>query len=323
MDLIGRERFAALASDNTGNTKLGRELAQAVVPTIIIVPDSCHNLSNTVKDITKIEYFVDCIGRMRVIITHFSHSSYSPTHLNAMRVVDAINKGLEAIGRTRFGTIYWAGYSVIRSLPAIVILVKTGGKFAWFTQLREYQGFELQLQQLVHILEPIARAIKCLEGLEVTVGDVYKLYVAITAVLRDFLEQNSLSLPKEVQEEVCSIINRRYDEMIHGPSGDLFLAGFFLDPGKCFVSLHAGSLLNSVQSMSKVPCCSECQRTNFRPRQLRHPVLRPLSSLTRIFGIPCQLTLKSGHFYFTFSRRNCSRVVMRLHSSAIRRWLTS
>jgi hypothetical protein len=59
MDLIGRERFASIGSDSTGNTKLGRELAQAEVATVLIVPDPNHHLSNTVKDICKIEYFTD------------------------------------------------------------------------------------------------------------------------------------------------------------------------------------------------------------------------------------------------------------------------
>ncbi|KAJ6617773.1 hypothetical protein B0H10DRAFT_2218322 [Mycena sp. CBHHK59/15] len=39
-----------------------------------------------------------------------------------------------------------------------------------------------------------------------------------------------LSIPLNVREEVSAIINRRYDQMIHGPSSNLFLSGFFLDP---------------------------------------------------------------------------------------------
>ncbi|KAJ6595943.1 hypothetical protein B0H10DRAFT_1642011, partial [Mycena sp. CBHHK59/15] len=87
-----------------------------------------------------------------------------------------------------------------------------------------------ELQQLCTILEPVARAIKCLEGLAVTVGEVWKFYVAITAVFHDLFSEDILSFPQIVQDEVCSIVNRRYDEMIHGPSGDIFLSGFSLDP---------------------------------------------------------------------------------------------
>jgi hypothetical protein len=105
---------------------------------------------------------------------------------------------------------------------------------AWFKQLRVFQKFELELKQLVTILEPIARAIKCLEGLEVTVGDVWKFYVAITAVIRDLFDEDALSFPQSLKDEVCAIVNRRFEEMIDGPSGDIYLAGFYLDPGKIF-----------------------------------------------------------------------------------------
>ncbi|KAJ6595413.1 hypothetical protein B0H10DRAFT_1679533, partial [Mycena sp. CBHHK59/15] len=228
MDLIGRQHFASLGSDSTGNTKLGRELVQADVATVLIVPDPCHHLSNTIKDILAT---AQCIGKMRTTITYFSHSTYSATHLKALRVILDINKGLEKIGKTRFGTLYWSSHSLLRCLSAISELINTGIiNLAWFKQLRAYQNFELELQQLNQILEPIARAIKCLEGLEVTVGDIWKFYVAITAVLHDLFEDNSLSIPLNVREEVSAIINRRYDQMIHGPSGNLFLSGFFLDP---------------------------------------------------------------------------------------------
>ncbi|KAJ6622303.1 hypothetical protein B0H10DRAFT_1788208 [Mycena sp. CBHHK59/15] len=223
MDSIGRKCFTSISSDSTGNTKLARELAQAAVPTVLIVPDPNHHLSNAVKDICKIEYFTDI---------------NPSTHLDALHVIYAINEGLEKIGKICFATIYWARYALLCTLLPIIELVQMGiidvnaEKLGWFKQMCSLQDFELHLQQLCHILEPIARAIKCLEGLEVTVGDVFKFYIAITTVLGDFFEEDSLSTLSKVQEEVCSIINRQYDEMIHGPSGGLFLAGFFLDPGQ-------------------------------------------------------------------------------------------
>ncbi|KAJ7256435.1 hypothetical protein C8J57DRAFT_1473059 [Mycena rebaudengoi] len=192
MDLIGRDQFASVGSDSTGNTKLGRELAQAA-----------------------------SAGKMRMTITYLSHSTYSATYLEAMRVIMGINKGFEKVGKTRFGTLYWSGYSLLRSLPGISELIKLGiidvdgsdkltrknvefrdkSKLAWFNQLRVYQNFELELQQFCAILEPIARTIKCFEGLNATVGDVWKFYVAITAVLHDFFETDEFSVPLEVREE--------------------------------------------------------------------------------------------------------------------------
>ncbi|KAJ7264849.1 hypothetical protein C8J57DRAFT_1069868 [Mycena rebaudengoi] len=210
MDLIGRDHFASIGCDSTGNTKLCRELGQADLPHLFIIPDPNHHLALMIKDICRITYFVDCIGRMRTTITYFSHSTYSVTHLNALRVIYDINKGLEAIGKTRFGTLYWAGYSLLRCLALIAELIELGIiDLVWFKQMRVFQNFRLELQQLVTILEPIARAIKCLEGLEVSVGDIWKFYVAITAVLHDLFtdHEDTLSIPKEVREEISLIVN--------------------------------------------------------------------------------------------------------------------
>jgi hypothetical protein len=35
-----------------------------------------------------------------------------------------IGRGLETIGETRFGTIYWSGESVMRGLPALKVIVE-------------------------------------------------------------------------------------------------------------------------------------------------------------------------------------------------------
>lgn len=238
---------------------------------------------------------------MRDIITHFSHSTNSTTHLKALRVILTINHGLVKIGKTRFGTIYWAGYALLGCLPAIYELITTDiispDGLAWFKQLVVYQTFELQLKQLVMILEPIARAIKCLEGLGVTVSDVWQFYVAITAVLRDLFEADVLSFPPSLRDAVSSIINRRFDQMINGPSGDLYLSGFYLDPGEllsCIIVLA----LTLCQSTSKVQSCCARQLINLR----RRPYLGPNRRLclrgprTRISVIPCPRTQRLVFF---------------------------
>ncbi|KAJ6545969.1 hypothetical protein B0H10DRAFT_1852757, partial [Mycena sp. CBHHK59/15] len=231
---IGEDRFAAIGSDTMGNTKWAREGVVDDIPTMLIVPGPCHHLSNTIGDITRLPYFTSALTKMHTTISHFSHPSNSTTHLKVLQVSQHINHGLEKVGKTRFGTFYWSGYALVGCLPPICELVATGDTKAalgWFKQILTYQKFELELKQLVTILEPLARAIKCLEGLEVTVGDVWKFYVVVTAVLHDLFEENVLSFPESLQDNVCSIVNLRFDEMIHGPSGDLYLAGFYLDPG--------------------------------------------------------------------------------------------
>ncbi|KAJ6620535.1 hypothetical protein B0H10DRAFT_2163532 [Mycena sp. CBHHK59/15] len=195
MKMIGVDHFTAVGSDSTGNTKLARKLVAEEVLMLLIVPDPCHHLSNTVKDICGLVYFVEVILKMRETITYFSHSMYSATHLKALRVILKINKGLVKIGKTRFGTLYCAGHSVHHRLPAITELITSGvintdGADKVCQTRVDDSTFELELQQLIAILELIARVIKCLEGLDVTVGDVWKFYVAITAVLRDLFAED-------------------------------------------------------------------------------------------------------------------------------------
>lgn len=58
IDPIGRERFCAVSSDNTGNTRVARELLSARMPTLLNLPDPSHHINNTWKDIANLPYFM-------------------------------------------------------------------------------------------------------------------------------------------------------------------------------------------------------------------------------------------------------------------------
>lgn len=53
-----------------------------------------------------------------------SRSSYTMEHYDQKRADLGISRGLEAIGDTRFGTIYWAALSIQRGLPAFQAVVE-------------------------------------------------------------------------------------------------------------------------------------------------------------------------------------------------------
>ncbi|KAF7303480.1 DUF659 domain-containing protein [Mycena indigotica] len=238
IDDIGPLQFAALVSDDAGNTRVARELIAEKYPTIIALADAPHHLSNLVKDICKLAHFEEGIEKMRTVIGFFSTSTYAGTHLKALRVIMDITKGLVTVGKTRFGTMYWSGYALLRNLPAIHELIRLGvvraegseeqSKLGFFRKVPLYNAFKLNLEQLVTILEPIARAIQCLEGSMTTLGDVWKFYVAITAVLQDNFAENALAIPDDVMDAIRRIVNARYQQLIG--STDAYLAGFFLDP---------------------------------------------------------------------------------------------
>lgn len=63
---------------------------------------------------------------IRGIITKFNKSHIGTAELKTARAVLSIGRGLEAVGKTRFGTIIMAAKSVHRNLPAIKRVVKLG-----------------------------------------------------------------------------------------------------------------------------------------------------------------------------------------------------
>ncbi|CAK5273903.1 unnamed protein product [Mycena citricolor] len=243
MDRIGRSNFSAVSCDSTGNTRLSRDLLVDEIPTLTQAPDPCHHASNLIKNICAIEYFVMPILKIRDIVSHFSQSTQASTHLDGMRVSLGLNHGLQKIGKTRFGTVFWATSALDPLLPPIHMLVQTGvvatnsqnkhgRNLSWMKNLREYTEFQLHVKQLLAVLEPIARTIKCLEGTQVTTGDIWMFFVAITAVLDDLFTSNELGIPDNTMDEIRGHVNNRFEQLIEGPDGGVYLAGFYLNPDR-------------------------------------------------------------------------------------------
>ena len=94
--------------------------------------------------------------------------------------------------------------------------------------------FKETCHQLMKLLEPIARSIKCLESALTTPADVYLFLLATLASYEDiFLRNNDidrLGLPENVTRDVRKIINTRWHEVTHGDNKVVYLATFFLDP---------------------------------------------------------------------------------------------
>ena len=67
---------------------------------------------------------VKVISQIRTILAFTSRSTYAMEHFNHQRARLGIRQGLEHIGKTHFGTIYWSALSVQRGLPAFMALVE-------------------------------------------------------------------------------------------------------------------------------------------------------------------------------------------------------
>jgi hypothetical protein len=64
------------------------------------------------------------IRQVRGVLSFMSHSTFAAEHFNHQRALLNIGRGLEAIGDTRFGTLYWAALSVQRGIPAFQAIIE-------------------------------------------------------------------------------------------------------------------------------------------------------------------------------------------------------
>jgi hypothetical protein len=62
--------------------------------------------------------------------------------------------------------------------------------------------FKYDLEQLLLVIGPIAKSIKCLESSHSTVADVYLFWLAIVASLEDLIENDKLALSMPVIKRI-------------------------------------------------------------------------------------------------------------------------
>ncbi|TCD66295.1 hypothetical protein EIP91_001586 [Steccherinum ochraceum] len=236
MDYIGRSRFAGVASDNTANTTDARNRVYELVPTVIVCPDPPHHLNNMVKDLVNLECFKEICKVVRTALSHFSHSQSAREMLDALRKLAGIGRGLQSITKTRFATFVHAALSLMRCLTPIQQLVTSGQiKFKKYNEMfiqdsAAAMRFKLGLMQLIAVCAPVARAIRCLEGAQVNLADVYLLWLAVTASISDVLTDSNVGISASVSAEIRGIVKFRHDQYFeHGPN-DAHLSAFYLNP---------------------------------------------------------------------------------------------
>ncbi|KAF8600645.1 hypothetical protein BDV93DRAFT_559140 [Ceratobasidium sp. AG-I] len=90
--------------------------------------------------------------------------------------------------------------------------------------------FKMNLKQLISVLEPIARAIKCLESTQSTLVDIFVFWQAVLGrILELFLHSNS-GFSNAEQTQIRRAIIHHYNETIHDAPTNAYLTAFFLDP---------------------------------------------------------------------------------------------
>lgn len=74
----------------------------------------------------QLPYFKKTIVVLRAVITKFHKSHPGTAQLEAAQDFCRISRGLEAIGKTRFGSIILAARSLERNIPALKHVVEVG-----------------------------------------------------------------------------------------------------------------------------------------------------------------------------------------------------
>ncbi|KAF8294137.1 hypothetical protein DL93DRAFT_2122975 [Clavulina sp. PMI_390] len=247
METIGIAKFSALLTDSTSNMKAARDLIAREHPHILILPDICHLMNNMVKDIVKLPYFAPAKTGVQSITKHFKKSSFARAHLDAARLEAGVSRGIAAMGNTRFVGMYWSGKTVLDIIPLVkkliqdnVLKLKKNTGIYWMVDQNVVQETQDALEHLLPILEPIARAVKCLESSHATPASVYLFWLAILATLEELFRNNKedhgLRLPEHVIKDVRRIVTRRWKESTQeGNSGNanggtVYLAAVVFDP---------------------------------------------------------------------------------------------
>ncbi|OCB87760.1 hypothetical protein A7U60_g5083 [Sanghuangporus baumii] len=245
---IGPERFRGITSDNTGNTTVARKLIREAYPWIIILPDPCHRLNLLCKDIGKIDAFKEIIAQVQRVVKYFHKSTNSTSTLKLKRRELGISQGIKSVGKTRFGTIYYAALSIERNYGALVELFKGGDIKAseiapYFVPGFTASAFSFGLQRLTMVLSPMAKSITCLESSHSTVADVYLFWLAVTADIHFMLSQDGLATSDS--EKIRRAVNRRFNQMVNEAPSDVYITGFVLDPR--FRNVHIMQDLNPLE----------------------------------------------------------------------------
>jgi hypothetical protein len=93
-------------------------------PHILNFQDPCHLLNLAIKAICLLEEFKEVTTNLRQVLAFMSKSSYAMEHFDYECTKLGITRGIEGIGNTCFATMYWAGKSVQRGLPALQAIVE-------------------------------------------------------------------------------------------------------------------------------------------------------------------------------------------------------
>ncbi|KAL5512313.1 hypothetical protein ACEPAG_3305 [Sanghuangporus baumii] len=199
-------------------------------------------------DIGKIDAFKEVIAQVQRIVKYFHKLTNGTSTLKLKRHELGIPQGIKSVGKTRFGTIYYAALSIKQNYAALIKLfkggdIKTPDIAPYFLPGFTASAFSFGLQRLIMVLSPMAKSITCLESSHSTVADVYLFWLAVTADIHYKLSQDGLATSD--REKIRRAVNCRFNQMVNEAPSDVYITGFVLDPR--FRNVHILQDLNPLK----------------------------------------------------------------------------
>ncbi|KAI0739259.1 ribonuclease H-like domain-containing protein [Daedaleopsis nitida] len=196
MESIGPQQFRGICSDNTGNMSKAH---------------ACHRLSRLCGDIIKMPHFKEPIKALRRTLKFMKKSGDAHEHLRRKRLEMGISRGLVAIGKTRFASIYHS---------AALLRPRTNGK-----------------------------SITCLESTHATASDVYVFWLACMAGIYDLIKNDTTSgMTDSVKEKIREAMNTQWMQIIQNAPHDVFFPTFVLNPHEFHSTMQ--DLLNDLNPLA-------------------------------------------------------------------------
>ncbi|KAG9110107.1 hypothetical protein FRC07_008235 [Ceratobasidium sp. 392] len=214
---VGHDRFAAVVTDGAANMVRTRRILVEETPTILNLSDPCHKMSLLIKDICKLEEFLETIRVICRVLSFFGKSVYACALLEERRKLLKILRGLEAMVDTRI------------FVEEAIVIPEHNQRFMGSSPASIM--FEMQLTVLVAVLDLILRGITCLESSFSTPADVLLIFSSTLARLDKHLRSGThgISRPKTI-EGIRTALSKRFSELINKSPDDLYVGGFYLDP---------------------------------------------------------------------------------------------
>jgi hypothetical protein len=202
-------------------------------------------------------------------VAHFKRSSHAVHLLKKAQKDKNVTTGIVSIGKTRFGTLYWAGNSVLKNHNAIVEYARAltpqerkqrlgQDMMLWAGDADSVLELRLMLSRFLQLLEPIARSLTCLESSHSTAADLFLFWLAAATGLDDQLRKHSY--PSSIKAQIRKLVNARFTEMTHSGPSDPYLAALFFHIGTHFVIYSISGVLIEPHRVSRLSSCSISRR---------------------------------------------------------------